>query len=270
MYLWLIAAGLTIVFGVLRILNFAHGVFYMLGGYATFTLYGMLGLNFWLSLVLSLISVALLGGLIERLFLRQVYNLELPYQLILTYAFILIFDDLAKMIWGPMFKIPPVPSALSGTVSVLGRAFPVYNLFIIGTGIAVAIGLWLILGRTWWGKTIRAAVSEREMASALGINIPMLFLTVFMFGTAVAALGGALSVPTRVVTPGVGMLMIVEAFVVTVIGGLGNLKGAFIGALIVGMLTSYGIMFIPILQLFTMYAIMAIVLLIRPQGIFGR
>jgi len=269
MYLWLVAAGLTIVFGVLGVLNFAHGALYMLGAYVAFTIYGVLGLDFWLALFLSVVSIGLLGGIIERFFLRPIYDLELPYQLILTYAFILIFDDMVKMIWGPVFRIPAMPGFLQGTVSIFERAYPIYNLFILGVGVAVAVLTWLVLGKTWWGKTISACVSHREMASAMGLNVPLLLTTVFMFGTALAALGGALSIPMRVVVPGLGALVIVQAFIVTVIGGLGSLKGAFIGALIVGLLSSYGVLLIPVFELFLAYAAMALVLLIRPQGIFG-
>lgn len=269
MDLWLIAAGLAIVFGTLQLLNFAHGAFYMIGAYLALTFYGMLGLNFWLAIALSIISTALLGAIIERFFFRPIYDLELPYQLILTYAFVLIFDDMAKLIWGPRFSVPPTPGLLNGTILIFGRGFSSYKLFLIGVGIGTAIFVWLVLEKTWWGKTIRASVSHREMASVIGINVPLLFTIVFMFGIALAALGGALSIPTKAVTPGLGSLVIVQAFVVTVIGGLGNLKGTFIGALIIGLLTSYCTLFMPFFEMFVMYAVMAIVLIFRPQGLFG-
>jgi len=175
MYLWLIAAGLTLVFGVLGILNFAHGSLFMLGGYFAFTFYGLLGINFWLSILLSLIGVALIGLIMERFFLRHIYHLDVPYQLLLTFGFILIFDDAVKMIWGGVFMIPPMPDFFTGAVPIFGRPFPIYNLFIIGAGIGVAIGLWLILERTWWGRIMRASASDREMAGAIGVNIPILF-----------------------------------------------------------------------------------------------
>jgi branched-subunit amino acid ABC-type transport system permease component len=270
MYLWLLSAGLTLVFGVLGVLNFAQGSLFMLGAYATFTLYGTLGLNFWLSILLSLISVGIIGAILERFFLRRIYEIDLPYQLILTFGFILIFDDLVKMIWGGVAMIPPMPLFFEGNIPVFGRAFPIYNLFIIFAGLAVALILWLVLEKTWWGRMIRASASDREMASAIGINIPMLFTTVFVFAAMLTALGGALGTPVRVVAPGIGTAMIIQAFVITVIGGLGNLKGAFIGALIVGILTSYGILLFPVFELFIIFVVMAVILMVKPEGLFGK
>lgn len=270
MYLWLLAAGLTIIFGVLGVLNFAHGSLFMLGAYLAFTFYGLMGMNFWLAIALSLLGVALVGFIMERFFLRHIYHLDHAYQLLLTFGFILILDDAVKMIWGGVFKIPPMPGFLEGAWPVFGRAFPIYNLFIICAGIVVAVGLWLLLEKTWWGRTVRATASDREMANAIGINVPTLFTGVFMFGSMLAALGGALGTPVRVVAPGIGTAMIIQAFIITVIGGLGNLKGAFVGSLIVGVLSAYGTLFFPVFELFFIFAIMAAVLLVRPQGLFGR
>jgi len=269
MYLWLLAAGLTIVFGVLGVLNFAHGSLFMLGAYFTFTFYGLWGVNFWLAIALSLLSVGAVGYLMERFFLRHIYNLDHAFQLLLTFGFILIFDDAVKMIWGGVAKIPPMPSFFEGRVSVVGRPFPVYNLFIIGAGLAVAIVVWQLFEKTWWGKMVRASASDREMASAIGVNIPTLFTGVFVFGAMLAALGGALGTPVRVVAPGIGAAMIIQAFIITVIGGLGNLKGAFVGALIVGIVSAYGILLFPVFELFLIFLIMAVVLMVKPQGLFG-
>lgn len=269
MYLWLLAAGLTIVFGVLGVLNFAHGSLFMLGAYFTFTFYGLWEINFWLAIALSLLAVGIVGYLMERFFLRHIYNLDHAFQLLLTFGFILIFDDAVKMIWGGVAKIPPLPSFFEGTVSVVGRPFPVYNLFIIGAGLAVAIVVWQLFERTWWGKMVRASASDREMASAIGVNISTLFTGVFVFGAMLAALGGALGTPVRVVAPGIGAAMIIQAFIITVIGGLGNLKGAFVGALIVGVVSSYGILLFPVFELFLIFLIMAVVLMVKPQGLFG-
>jgi len=270
MYLWLLAAGLTLAFGVLGILNFSHGSLFMLGAYLAFTFYGLWGLNFWLAILLSLLGVAVIGLVMERFFLRYIYHLDVAYQLILTYGFILILDDAVKLIWGGIFKIPPMPSFLEGTIAIFGRPFPIYNLFILGAGLLVALGLWLLLEKTWWGRTIQASASDREMAGALGVNIPTLFTTVFMLAAMLAALGGALGTPVRVVAPGIGAAIIVQAFIITVIGGLGNLMGAFLGSLIVGMLLAYGTLLFPVFELFLPFLAMAIVLLLRPQGLFGR
>jgi branched-subunit amino acid ABC-type transport system permease component len=270
MYLWLLSAGLTIIFGVLGVLNFAHGSLFMVGAYLAYTFYGILGWNFWLSIVLSCLGVGLLGLVMEWGFFRRIYHLDHAYQLLLTFGFILILDDAVKMIWGGVFKIPQVPAALDGAWKVFGRAFPVYNAAIIAIGLAVAVGLWLLFEKTWWGRTVRATASDREMANAIGINVPRLFTGVFMFGSMLAALGGALGTPVRVVAPGIGAAMIIQAFIITVIGGLGNLKGAFVGSLIVGILSAYGTLFFPVFELFFIFVIMAAVLLVRPQGLFAR
>jgi branched-chain amino acid transport system permease protein len=269
MYLWLLAAGLTIVFGVLGVLNFAHGSLFMLGAYFAFTYYGLWGVNFWLAIALSLVSVGVVGYLLERFFLRHIYDQDHAYQLLLTFGFILIFDDLVKMVWGGVAKIPSMPGFFEGTLSAFGRPFPIYNLFIIMAGLVVAVVLWLIFEKTWWGKMVRASASDREMASAIGVNIPTIFTGVFVFGAMLAALGGALGTPVRVVAPGIGGAMIIQAFIITVIGGLGNLKGAFVGAVIVGVLSAYGILLFPVFELFLIFLIMAVVLMVKPQGLFG-
>ncbi len=270
MYLWLISAGLTIIFGVLGVLNFAHGSLFMMGAYMAYTLYGILGLPFWLSIILSLAAVALLGLVMERFFFRHLYHLDHAYQLLLTFGFVLVLDDAVKIIWGGVFRIPPIPRFLEGALPVFGRPFPVYNAFIIAVGFIVGAGLWGLFERTWWGRTVRATASDREMANAIGINVPGVFSGVFMLGAMLAALGGALGTPVRVVAPGIGATMIIQAFIITVIGGLGNLKGAFIGSLIVGILSSYGTLFFPVFELFFIFVIMAAVLLVRPQGLFTR
>ncbi|MBW1730976.1 MAG: branched-chain amino acid ABC transporter permease [Deltaproteobacteria bacterium] len=270
MFLWLIAAGLTVAFGVCGILNVAHGSLYMVGAYFAFTFFQMLGINFWLSIILALIGVGIIGFLMERFFFRRIYNQPIEFQLILTFAFILIFDNLTKIVWGTMLIIPNMPHFFQGAVSVVGRPFPIYNLFIIFAGIAVGVFLWAILNKTWWGKKLKAAASDRDMANAIGINIPILFTMAFIFAALLAALGGALSTPIRVCDSGVGGAVIIPAFVVTVIGGLGSLRGAFVGALIIGVVSSICTLYLPFIELFVLYLIMAVVLIIRPQGIFGE
>jgi branched-subunit amino acid ABC-type transport system permease component len=270
MYLWLLSAGLTIIFGVLGVLNFAHGSLFMVGAYLAFTFYGTLGMSFGVAIVFSLIGVALLGLVMERFFLRYLYHLDHAYQLLLTFGFILILDDAVKIIWGPVFKIPPMPRFLDGAWPIFGRPFPVYNLFIIAAGALVAIFLWVVFEKTWWGRTVRATSSDREMASAIGVNVPALFSGVFMVGSMLAALGGALGTPVRVVAPGIGAAMIIQAFVITVIGGLGSLAGAFVSSVIVGVLSAYGTFFFPVFELFFIFVIMAVVLLLKPEGLFAR
>lgn len=271
MFIWLVASGLTLIFGVLGVLNFAHGSFYMLGAYFCYTLLSFMGDNFWLGLLLGPLCVCAVGFVVERFFLRYVYHLALPYQLLLTFAFVLLFDDLVKIVWGAGSIGSPMVPGLSGSVPIMGRNFPVYSLFIIGVGPLVALGMWALLEKTWWGRIIRAASSDREMASAIGVRVPVLFTAVFIFGTWLGAMGGGLAVPyVGLLTPGMGESIIINAFVVAVIGGLGSLKGAFLGALIIGLLSSFGTRFIPTFDMFLTFILMAAVLLWRPQGFFGE
>ncbi len=271
MFVWVVAAGLTLIFGVLGILNFAHGSFYMLGAYCCFTVLSMLGENFWLGLIIGPLCVCAVGFVLERFFLRYVYHLELPYQLLLTFAFVLIFDDLVKVLWGAGSLVSPQVPGMSGSVPIMGRYFPTYSLFIMVVGPLLALALWLMLERTWAGRIIRAASSDREMASALGVRVPTLFTGVFVFGTWLGALGGGLAVPyVGLLTPGMGETIIIEAFVVVVIGGLGSLKGAFLGSLVIGLLSSFGTRYVPTFDMFLTFILMAIVLVWRPQGFFGE
>lgn len=270
MYLWLISAGLTIIFGVLRIVNFAHGSLFMVGAYLAYTLYGQMGLPFGVAIVGSLIGTGLLGYIMERGFLKRLYGVDEAYQLLLTFGFILILDDAVKIIWGGVFKIPPIPDFLDGAWPAFGRPFPVYNVFVIAVGLLVAVLLWALFEKTWWGRIARATAADREMASAIGINVPRVFSGVFVAGAMLAALGGAIGTPVRVAAPGIGTSMIIQAFIITVIGGLGNLKGAFVSSLIVGVLSAYGTLFFPVFELFFIFVIMAVVLLVRPQGLFAR
>lgn len=271
MFIWLVASGLTLIFGVLGVLNFAHGALYMLGAYCCYTVLSLMGDNFWLGLILGPLCVCAAGYVIERFFLRHVYQLELPYQLLLTFAFVLLFDDLVKIIWGAGSIGSPKVPGLAGSVSIMGRLFPTYSLFIIVVGPLVALGLWAMLERTWAGRIIRASSSDREMASALGVRVPALYTAVFVFGTWLGAMGGGLAVPyVGLLTPGMGEAIIIDAFVVAVIGGLGSLKGAFLGALIIGLLSSFGTSFLPTFDMFLTFILMALVLLWRPQGFFGE
>jgi len=271
MFVWLVACGLTLIFGVLRVLNFAHGAFYMLGAYFCFSFLSWFGDNFWLGLIIGPLCVCAIGFLMERFFLRYVYHLDLPYQLLLTFAFVLIFDDLVKMAWGAGSLGSPKVPGLSGSVPILGRNFPTYSLFIMGAGPLVALALWAALEKTWAGRIIRAASSDREMASAIGVRVPALYTGVFVFGTWLGALGGGLAVPyVGLLTPGMGESIIIEAFVVVVIGGLGSLKGAFLGSLVLGLLSSFGTRFIPAFDMFLTFILMAVVLLWRPEGFFGE
>ncbi len=270
MFIWLVASGLTLIFGVLGVLNFAHGSFYMLGAYFSYTFAKALGPHFYLGVLAGPLVVAGIGYIVERVFLRTVYSLAVTYQLLLTFAFVLILDNLVKIAWGAGSIPSPVAAGLDGSVLVAGRRYPVYNLFIIAVGPLVALGLWALLERTWQGRIVRAASSDREMAAALGVRVPALFTAVFVFGTWLGAVGGALAVPyVGLLTPGMSEAIIIDAFIVAVIGGLGSLKGAFLGALVIGVLSAFGTRFFPSFDMFLTFILMAGVLLWRPRGLFG-
>ena len=268
MYLWLVAAGLSLIFGVMRVLNFAHGSLYMLGAYFAWVVVRVTG-SFWLALLIGPAVVAGVGWAMEFGFLRRVYSAPEAFQLLLTFAFVLMFDDAVKLVFGPVYQSPPTPAALSGAF-VLGRSIlPTYHLFILCVGALVGLGLWFFLEKTSFGLVIRATAADREMARALGVRSSRLFPWVFILGAALAGLGGALSMPVRAISPGMGEFIIIEAFVVVVLGGLGSLRGAFVGALLIGLLHAYGLLFMPVFELALGYLAMAAVLIVRPWGLFG-
>jgi branched-subunit amino acid ABC-type transport system permease component len=273
MLLFLISSGLSLVFGVLGVLNFAHGSLYMLGAYGTYTflqLFQKLSIGFWPAILMAVLSVGIIGGIIEIVFLRPVYRRPHAYQLLLTYGLILVLDDLVKIAWGTDYKVVPKPAALSGSIKIFGGAYPTYDLFIIFLGPIVALGLWLLIHRTKMGMLIRAASLDREMTDALGINVPALFTLVFMLGSCLGAMGGALSGPIRTVSPGMGINIIIDAFVVVIVGGLGNLQGALLGSLIIGQLESFGILIIPRFNIAFIFILTALILITRPQGLLRK
>ena len=274
MFLFLIAAGLSLIFGVLRVLNFAHGTFYMLGAYAAFQFMQWLGPGrgrFWLAALGAAAAIALLGGLVERFLFRHLYGAEELYQLLFTYALVLVLGDAAKMLWGTQQKSVSAPPELGGkALSLFGATIPYYNLFIILLGPVIALGFWLTLQRTRAGRFIRAAALDRETLGALGVNVDALYTWVFVLASFLGGLGGALISPMRATTPGMDTEIIVEAFVVVVIGGLGSFWGTFFGALIYGQVLSFGILFFPRFSIFAVFALMAAVLILRPWGLLGR
>lgn len=264
MFLFLIASGLSLIFGVLRVLNFAHGTFYMLGAYGAYQIVQWIGAEsgmFWVAVLGAALAVAVLGGVVERLLLRHLYDREELYQLLFTYALVLVLSDAAKIIWGTQQKGVTRPAELTGSVSLFGATIPYYNLFILALGFAVAIGFWVILQRTRVGRLIRAAALDRETLGALGVNVSALYTGVFVLGSFLGGLGGALVAPVRTIVPGMDTEIIVEAFVVVVIGGLGSFWGTLLGALIYGQVLSFGILFFPRFSIFAVFALMAAVLL---------
>ena len=273
MFLFLIASGLSLIFGVLRVLNFAHGTFYMLGAYTAFQFVqwtGVSGGMFWVAALAAATTIALLGGVVERLLFRHLYGKEELYQLLFTYALVLILSDAAKMIWGTQQKSVSRPPELTGAFSLFGATIPHYNLLILLLGPAIALTVWFVLQRTRAGRFIRAAALDRETLGALGVNVNALYTWVFVMASFLGGLGGALISPMRATTPGMDTEVIVEAFVVVVIGGLGSFWGTFLGALIYGQVLSFGILFFPRFSIFAVFALMAGVLIVRPWGLLGR
>lgn len=271
-FLFLISSGLTLIFGVLNILNFAHGALYMLGAYFIYalTLHLTGPGGFLIALLAAPLGVALIAVAIEAGLLRRIYKQEEIYQLLLTYSLVLIIDDLAKIVFGPEYKSIPKPDAISGAVTIFGGTVPVYTLVVLVLAPAMALVLWYLLYKTRTGKIVRATSSDREMADALGINMSALFTLVFAFGATLAGFAGALAGPARTVFPGVGTEVIIESFVVVVIGGLGNLWGALIGSILIGTLETVGIIVFPEFEMSLIYLLMVAILVVRPWGLFGR
>ncbi len=273
MVIFLIAVGLSLVFGTLQILNLAHGALYMLGAYLcywiTATLSDVSG-SFWWALLLAPVGVALFGGLVEFLLLRRIYDREVLDQYLLTFALILIIGDLCKLAWGVDFHMVSMPWPLNGPVFFLGLAFPRYNIFLIFCGPVVFMGLWALIRYTKLGKVIRAVTYNREMANALGTNVPMVYTVVFMLGCWLAGLGGTLVVPMTSAMPGMDMVILIECFIIVVIGGLGSLSGAFLGSLIFGLVNAFGILVVPRLAIAFGFILMIVILIIRPWGLMGK
>jgi branched-chain amino acid transport system permease protein len=273
--LFLIAAGLSLIFGVMRIVNMAHGSLYAVGAYMTAWLVGRaVGAGVpagWLfiSLPIGAATVALAGLVIEPCLLRPFYRRAEEYQLLVTFGLLLILEDLMRFIWGGLpLSADALMDALP-SIPVLGLIYPAYNLVVIAIGIAAAVALWLVIYRTKFGVMLRATSQDRRMASALGLNVGRVYVLAFAIGCFMAGLGGAIVVPSQTAVLGMGVEALILAFVVVVIGGLGSLKGALVGALIVSFMRTIGIQFFPEVELAVLYLIAALVLLVRPRGVFG-
>jgi len=268
MLLFLLAAGLSLIFGLMKVLNLTHGSFYLLGGYFGLAVVHKTG-SFVLAVLGASIAVAGIGIVMERFFLRRLHLEELP-QALVTFGFLFIFSDLATVIWGGDPQTMPKPEFFSSSMQLGAFYYPTYRLFIIGFGLAVAALLWWLQDGTRIGAMVRASVDDEEVARALGINVSLLFTLVFALGAFLAALGGVMGGPIVGMYPGADFQVLLLGFVVVIIGGLGSLKGALIGGLIVGLLDNFGKVFFPELALFTIFAPMALILAIRPSGLFGR
>lgn len=269
--LFLVASGLTLIFGVGNIFNFAHGSFYMIGAYLGYQVVTVWALNFWLALALAAIGAGLFGALIEFLVLRRIYGRsnEGGFQILLTYCLILIIDDLVKLVWGAEYKSIPRPDGFSGAVTVGGIFIPSYNLLIIGIGLAVVVASWWILAGTRPGKIARAAAVDREMLGALGVNVPLTMTVVFGIATALGGLTGALAAPLRTVTPGAGIEVIIDSMIVVVMGGMGNFWGAWLASLMLGEVNAFAVAFVPEWATLFSFLVMVVVLIFKPEGLFA-
>jgi len=270
MLLFLIASGVTLIFGVLNVTNFAHGSLYMAGAYIALTLYQASG-NYFIAAVGAAVAVGLLGVAFERLLMSKVYGSNVLMQLLVCYAVILISDDLVKIIWGPSglsmgmpaeFRLPPL--------RFMGGVIPPFYLFMIAAAMVIGLALWLVIERTRFGKIVRAAAVNGPMVSALGIRVNLYYAAVFGIGSALAGAAGALAAPVRSLTPGMGFSILIESFIVTVIGGMGSIVGAFVAALLIGFTRSFGSIGFPLFVDGVMFLFMALVLIFKPSGLFGR
>jgi branched-subunit amino acid ABC-type transport system permease component len=273
MFLFLIASGLSLVFGIMRVINFAHGSFYMIGAYLAWQGVQWLhpsGAGFWLAALFAACGVGALGAVVERLFFRPLYGREELYQLLFTYALVLILGDAAKFIWGVEQLSVSSPPVLAGSVQLFGTTQPLYSLFIIMIGPLIAFGGWLVLNHTGVGRMVRAAQMDREMLDALGADVGAIYTAMFVVAAFLAGLSGALVTPIQSIVPGMDVLIIVQAFIVVVIGGMGSFWGTFWGSVIYGEVLSFGIVIFPGFSLFSVFALMAVILIVRPWGLFGR
>ena len=273
--LFLLAAGLTLVFGIMDLINLAHGSFYMVGAFLTAWFAGWTG-SFLLALALAVPLTALLGLVVERVALRGLYARDHLYQVLATFGLVLFFNDAVRLLFGPVPIFLDPPETLRGQVELFGAPYPAFRLAIIGAGLAVALFLWWLIGRTRIGMWVRAGASNREMLTALGVDVRLLFTLVFALAAGLAALAGAMAGPILAVRVGMGEDILILAFVVVVLGGVGSIRGAFAGALLVGLVDTFGRAFLPNLlgdaagaSLASMgiYVVMALVLAFRPKGL---
>ncbi len=276
--LFLIASGLTLIFGIMGIINLAHGSFYMLGAYLAFSLTEGLG-SLWLALPAGIVLSVLFGLALEWLVIQRLYARDHLYQVLLTYGLILVFEELRSILWGDDVHGVKVPELLAASISLTDNLnYPVYRLAMSGVCLVLALGLWWVLRRTKLGMIIRAGSVNRDMVQSLGIDITLIYRIVFAAGLALAAFAGMLAAPTSSVFPGMGNQVLIICFVVVVIGGIGSVQGAMIGAILIGLVDTFGkvltlevagFQLLPQLSGVTVYLMMAVILLWRPEGLFG-
>ncbi|HTY24075.1 MAG TPA: branched-chain amino acid ABC transporter permease [Desulfomonilaceae bacterium] len=269
--LFLVASGLTLIFGVGNVFNFAHGSFFMVGAYLAYQAVSAWHTHFWPAILVAALGAGILGMLAESLFLRRIYGRaeEGGFQILLTYSFILVIDDLVKLIWGTEYKSLQRPAGLTGSIEVGSLTIPAYNLAIIGIGLVVVVLAWLILSRTRSGRIARAAAVDREMLGSMGVNVPLTMTLVFGIATAMGGFAGGLAAPLRSVTPGAGIEVIIDSLIVVVIGGMGNFWGAWLGALILGEVNAFGVATVPEWASLFNYLVMVLTLIFKPEGLFA-
>jgi branched-chain amino acid transport system permease protein len=266
--LFLLAAGLTLIFGMMHVVNLAHGSFFMLGAYIGYSA-ARTTHNFWLALIVAPIAIGVLGVVIEVVLLKRLYHRPLLDQVILTFGLSFMTAELVKIAWGSSELVLQPPEVFAGPVDVLGNTYPVYRLFVIAIGVLVALALWLVERRTRLGAIIRAGVADRQMVGALGVNISAVFTGVFAFGAALAAFGGVVAGPVLSLFPGMDAVVLINALIVVVVGGMGTLTGAFWGGLLIGIAVTFLTVLVPQIALVLTFLVMAIILLVRPNGLFG-
>ncbi len=270
MLLYIIASGLALLYGVLGLLNLAHGSFYMLAAHMIFTCYVLKFQNWFLfGLIVIPTLISGLAILLERFFLSKMYKREQAFFLLFTFAWVLVFDDLALIIWGREFISITLPKAISGSIKIFGKDYPHYYLLICILGPLVALGQWLLINKTKLGVFVRARASDELMLNSLGINTKTISTIIFAIGSWLAAFGGVLSAPLKSISSGMGLNIIIEAFIVVVIGGMGSLMGPLVASFMVGQIQAFGIIIIPRYTMILLYTLLAFVLLVKPQGLFG-
>jgi branched-subunit amino acid ABC-type transport system permease component len=268
--LFLLSVGLTLIFGMLDVVNLAHGSFYMLGAYAGLVTLGITG-SFWTALLAAPIAVGLIGAGVERSCLRPLYRRPVLDQVLLTFGLIYVFEDLVKWGFGGRIRSISAPALLEGSVAIGPAIIPSYRLFVIVFGLVVAVALWLLLEKTRLGAIIRAGVFDAEMTAGMGIDIiGRVFTWVFAFGAALGGLSGVVAGPIQSAHPSMGVGILIPALIVVVVGGLGSLKGSLVGSLIIGQAETFGKAWLPGSAMLIIYVVMALIVLLRPQGLFGR
>ncbi len=268
--LFLVSAGLTLIFGMMNILNFAHAAMYMLGAYLSYSIMNHFTGQLWISLLICPVALFIIGALVQRFLLRPVHKLGHVHELLMTFGLAYIITELVQWYWGNYPLAVNVDGVLNSTVHVIGLTYPVYRIFIFLCAIVVGTLMALILYKTRLGIIIRAAVNDSEMVNALGVNVPLVFTGVFAFGTALSGFAGVIAAPLLSVFPGMAHEILIDAFVVIVVGGFGSLGGAVVASLIIGLLQSFGVLLIPQLSMALAYLLMVIVLIIKPSGLFGE